>query len=188
MKFRVEEALPLLRSAGVLLLILGAASGALVSAYEAIMYSRAQKGDFGLESEIHKRVAAPLYAAIRPLDGGITSHGGDALILLYNTKCGPCKLNMANWMTLVSTLLKSSPRAEVNAVSVEPPEIQRAYWRSVSSTSVRLYSASNADSLVTALGTNTVPSTIVVHNGVITGTFGGLLGVARQKRLIRLLQ
>jgi hypothetical protein len=177
-----------MRSAAVWLLILVTATGFAIAGRQGVAYVRATRGNYGLAQESQVRPAIPVFESLRALDGSSVPRDRDAIVLLYSSRCKVCNYNMANWISLILAANQEYPKTMVAAVSVEPAESQRAYWSSLSDEGVRLFTSPNVTALTTSLGTDNVPSTIVIHDGKIVGNFLGILGPARQARALRLLQ
>lgn len=178
----------MVRAAAVWLLIFVTAVGIATAARRGLAYVRATRGDYGLAEESQVRSAMPVFQSLETLDGSAVRPINDAILLLYNSRCGPCNYNMSNWMSLIFAAKQEYPGTIVAAVSVEPPELQEAYWSPMSSVGIRLLTSPNPVALATNLGTDHVPSTIVIHHGEIVGNFQGILGPGRRARALRLLQ
>jgi hypothetical protein len=160
--------------------------GVSMAVYQAGLYAMARRGTYGAV-----RPAAStnsVFLTLSATEGPRTGREQNAVILLYNTTCTVCNQNMANWMTLIAELRETSPQTLVAAVSVESPSIQQEYWKSLLPTAVRLHTLIKVDDFVVQAGTRRVPSTIVVRNGQIAEVHEGVLGPARQTRVLALLQ
>jgi hypothetical protein len=95
---------------------------------------------------------------------------------------------MANWMSLIAEVHRVSAETSVAAVSIESTKSQRAYWNPVSDAGVQLLTTPDVTSFVQQVGTNTVPSTIVIRDDRIIETYEGILGPVRRARVLALLK
>jgi len=178
-----------LRYAGLWFLILVTGAGVALAVSEGTRYLRSVGGVLRVVRPSHAPDFPPVLASLRAMDGdSLPGKKADALLLVYHTKCLSCRYNMANWMALIAEVRLRRPEVTVAAVSVEPDSVQYAYWGVISPSYVRLLGAPDADALVRQIGTRSVPSTIVVREGRVVETAVGILGPARQRRVLSLLE
>jgi hypothetical protein len=114
-------------------------------------------------------------------------HDARALIFVYSSTCPNCARTIASWVQLAHDARGAAPDAGLYALSIESLQTQRKYWEPLSHLGIRLLTLSDSSTFA-RLGTETVPATLVVHNGYIVSVTRSVVGPRARARILSLLE
>jgi hypothetical protein len=110
----------------------------------------------------------------------------NAVLLFYDTHCGPCAANVSRWIDLLLELRSAGRAADVIAVSFEEPRVGVEYWGALART-VRIVQPADREDFTRHFPPIGTPTTMLVRNGALVAVQGGTMGPARREFLIRQL-
>lgn len=101
------------------------------------------------------------------------------LVLLFDPDCGPCDMNMSNWVDLLAS--DALADTDVIALSLAGREGVVDYWRPLN----RRVAVAAADS-ATLVGADliTTPTTLLLRNGQVEFEFHGIFNSQARKALL----
>ncbi len=106
-----------------------------------------------------------------------------ALVLVFDPDCGPCHLNMANWIDLLVT--SRTYDVPVIAVSLERGNNPDLYWSPLG----KPVPTFTADSIaIVAMGVTATPTTILLDAGTVAAEVVGVLNEREKTYLTDLLR
>ena len=103
------------------------------------------------------------------------------LVLLYDPSCGPCSLNMSNWVDLLAA---ARGRIDAFALSLSGRDSLHAYWGPLAEhvTTAEADSATLVDA-----GLLTTPATLLIRNGQVEYEYLGVLNERAFRKVVALL-
>lgn len=107
----------------------------------------------------------------------------DGLILVFDTACGPCAVNMSNWVDLAHEA-RSRP-VDLVALTVEPAPGAAEYWSGWAGVRVL---AADTGVVRNDLRLQSTPTTLLVEDGVVRRAYVGPLGPASKAELTHWLR
>jgi hypothetical protein len=145
-------------------------------------------GRFGFDERAI--VAATVVSAVGGTSNRTTvdlSQIGSAVVLLYNSKCGVCKMNITNWAVLRNDIASASPLTRVASLTVESKASDSAFWSSSAGSGLEHWILRDTGSFEQTFGTELVPTTAIIRDGVVVNTVTGVIGPRRRAEILRLL-
>lgn len=113
--------------------------------------------------------------SLRPIAGP----DGRALVLVYDPECGPCALNMWNWIDLARDL---PPSARIVALTVEGMEEVDGYWAGMERRVERL--VVDTATMRDVLRVPQTPTTLLVRGGRVVREYAGPLNAVARREVM----
>jgi hypothetical protein len=132
--------------------------------------------------------------ATRPIRSGdqnrSVGHVRTGVVLVFNSKCMVCSLNMVNWLRLNHELHRALPDARIAALTIESDSLALDYFSPFDAFELEHWQLREpgVGKFKEVLGVQGVPATLVVRNDSIVAAFMGVMGPLRRQAVVRLVK